>query len=86
MYQPASSTMLIKDSKLGSAQLAELMVLPMAMQRVIVHDKHLVHIFTDSWVNSCSVGPITAGQFSHSSVSHFEYSNLEGLCPGTSHN
>lgn len=42
--------MLIKDSKLGSAQLTELVVVQRAMQSIVIHDQHLVCIFTDSWV------------------------------------
>lgn len=50
MYLLFSSTMLIKDSKLGLAQLTDLVVVQRATQSIVIHDQHLVHIFTDSWV------------------------------------
>lgn len=50
MYLLFSSTMLIKDSKLGLAQLTDLVVVQRATQSIVIHDQHLVHTFTDSWV------------------------------------
>lgn len=49
VYHPDSGTTLIKDSKAGSAQLAESVVIQMAVQSTGAHDEPLVHIFTDSW-------------------------------------
>ena len=45
---PASGATLIKDSRLGSAQLPELVVVQMAVQNATARDKPLVHISTDS--------------------------------------